>query len=401
MYIAEKLKKHLDQLSLRKRMIYSNILMFLIPVAVTVITALGVLGIASYAFIHFYLPRMGLTVKELHEMGEQYEGDLKSFLILITVLCLVMLILLCLSIIFTSRFLTRFMIRRLEKPLNLLTEGVANISAGHLEYTIYYPHTDEFAPVCAAFNDMANRLKKSAEQLASEEQHRKELFAGISHDLRSPLTSVRAYTEALLDGVAKTPEDMRRYLNKIQLHEAEIEHMVEALFLYTKMGLKDYPVHLQTLNIRQELLRICEKNPSDKHLSIDTAAVLPYDVTADPFLLERVILNLLDNSYKYRRGEVAHITIHTSHESDGILLSFSDDGIGVAEELLSRLFDPFYRTDPARNHPAGGSGLGLAIVREAVNHIGGKVWAEKPSGGGLCIQILMKEAGSDAEHFDY
>lgn len=400
MRMIKKLRERLYHLSIRKRLNYSNTLMFLIPVALTAVTAFAALGIALYAFERFYLPRMGLTVRELREMGEQYENDLKSFLILVAALGLVMLALLVLSIIFTNRFLTRFVLRRVEEPLDLLTEGVSQISSGRLDHTISYDRKDEFLPVCDAFNVMAERLRTSAEQAAEEEQSRRELFAGISHDLRSPLTSVRAYTEALLDGVAKTPEDTRRYLNKIRLHEAEIEHMVEALFLYTKMELKDYPVHLQNLALRSELLRICEENPIDEHLSVDLTGVQPFTVTADPFLLERIVLNLLDNSRKYRRGELAHVRISSACADGGILLSFADDGIGVPEELLPRLFDPFYRTDPARNNPAGGSGLGLAVVREAVSHLGGSVWAENVSGGGLDVKIRLQEAMNDGKHSD-
>ena len=401
MRIHEKLKKHLYHLSLRKRLTYSNILMFLIPVAVTMITAIAALGIAFYAFEHFYLPRMGLTMKELHEMGEQYEDSLKSFLVLVAVLGLVMLAWLILSIVFTNRFLTRFMLRRVEEPLDLLTQGVAQISSGRLDYTLFYDRDDEFAPVCRAFNDMAGRLLSSAEQSAAEEQSRRELFAGISHDLRSPLTSVRAYTEALLDGIAKTPEDTERYLTRIHLHEMEIEHMVEALFLYTKMELKDYPVHLQRLQLKQELIRICEENPADEHLEVDLTELQPLSVTADPFLLERIILNLLDNSRKYRKDAVAHVRIAAVSADNGIVLSVADDGIGVPEELLPRLFDPFYRTDPARNNPAGGSGLGLAIVREAVAHLGGTVWAENVPGGGLDVKIRLQEVMDNGKHPDH
>lgn len=390
MRIMKNIRERLYHLSVRKRLNYSNILMFLIPVAVTVVTAFAAIGIVLYSFEHFYLPRMGLTVKELREMGEQYENNLKSFLILVAALGLVMFILLILSIIFTNRFLTRFVLRRIDEPLNLLTEGVAKIGSGQLDHVISYDRKNEFKPVCDAFNDMAVRLKASAEQAAAEEQSRRELFAGISHDLRSPLTSVRAYNEALLDGVAKTPEDTRRYLNKIRLHEAEIEHMVEALFLYTKMELKDYPVHLQNLDLRSELLRICQENPIDEHLSIDLNGIQPFTVTADPFLLERIVLNLLDNSRKYRRGEIGHVRISSSFKDNGILLSFADDGIGVQEELLPRLFDPFYRTDPARKKPADGSGLGLAVVREAVSHLGGSVWAENVCGGGLDVKIRLQ-----------
>lgn len=443
MRAAEKVKKRIYGLSLRERLTYSNILMFLIPVVLTVLTALAAVGVAFYAFVRFYLPRMGLTVRGLHEMGEQFEGELKSFVVLVAVLCVIMLALLVLAVVLTNRFLVRFMLRRVEEPLERLTAGVAKVSAGQLDYELSYDRTDEFRPVCDAFDDMTSRLRDAAERSAAEEQSRRELFAGISHDLRSPLTSVRAYTEALLDGVAKTPEDTRRYLTKIQRHEAEIERMVDALFLYTKMELRDYPVHLAPLDLRAELGRICggALDSPDAHLAVDLSGVGDLRVEADPFLLERVVLNLLDNSRKYRRGDVAHVRIsavreerdtcpescahdardarethnaHDAHEThnahktnevrdtcpeNGILLSVADDGVGVPEEQLGRLFDPFYRTDPARRNPAGGSGLGLSVVREAVGHLGGRVWAENVPGGGLDVKIILVEA-NDAEHTD-
>lgn len=383
MRTTEKLKTRIDRLSIRKRLTYSNILMFLIPVAVTVGTTVFMFTIAAWVFRHAYLPRM----KPLEEMGEQYEREIRSFLLLVAVLCLLMLALLILSIVVTNRFLTRFMFRRVEEPLRLLTEGVAKVSSGELDYAIHYDRPDEFWPVCKAFNEMATRLRVSAERSATEEQSRRELFAGISHDLRSPLTSVRAYTEALLDGMAKTPEDTRRYLIKIRTHEGEIERMVEALFLYTKMELRDYPVCRQMLDLRTELMRICEEIPTDSGLAVDLSDVLPISVMADPFLLKRVILNLLDNSRKYRRGDIAHVRVTAVRTEHGALMSVADDGTGVPEELLSRLFDPFYRTDPARGNPAGGSGLGLAIVRKAVERLGGKVWAENVPGGGLDVKI--------------
>ena len=153
--------------------------------------------------------------------------------------------------------------------------------------------------------------------------------------------------------------------------------------------------------VQGKLARICAENPADEHLDTDLSAVRPLSVSADPFLLERVILNLLDNSRKYRRGEIAHVRVSTEKDARGVLLKLTDDGIGVAPELLPRLFDPFWRADPARSNPAGGSGLGLAVVREAVSHLGGSVWAEAAPGGGLAVNILLKEADGHAEDSDH
>ena len=401
MRLTDRVRRRVSRLTVRERLTYSNILMVLVPVVVTVLVAALALGVAFYAFTRFYLPRMGLELRDLHDMGEIYEGELKSFVVLLGVLGLVMLTLLVLTVVLTNRFLVRFMLRRVEEPVGRLTAAAARISEGDLGTRIAYERQDEFLPVCEAFDRMGERLRVSGERAAAEEQSRRELFAGISHDLRSPLTSVRAYTEALLDGVAQTPEDARRYLTKIRTHEAEIERLVEALFLYTKMQLRDYPVHTTAVHLAPELARITEDNPMD-HLTVDLGGVGDVFVAADPFLLERVTVNLLDNSRKYRRGDTATVTVTAERGGEGVRLTFRDDGIGVPPETLPRLFDPFYRTDPARAYPAGGSGLGLAIVREAVRHMGGRVFAESPQGGGLAVHIILPEVTDDGkEHPDH
>ena len=114
-----------------------------------------------------------------------------------------------LTVLMTNRFLTRFVVRKIEEPLDLLSEGARRLGEGDLDFRIAYTGKDEFAPVCGAFNEMTARLKDSVERTRRDEESRKELLAGISHDLRSPLTSIRAYVEGLLDGVAQTEESKR------------------------------------------------------------------------------------------------------------------------------------------------------------------------------------------------
>lgn len=117
-----------------------------------------------------------------------------------------------LSILLTNGFLTKFVFKKIEDPLAILTNGVHEIRDGNLDYRIAYDRRDEFQPVCEDFNEMAGKLKESVDQIQQQERSRKELVAGISHDIRSPLTSIQAYVEGLLDGVAKTPEAQKRYL---------------------------------------------------------------------------------------------------------------------------------------------------------------------------------------------
>ena len=136
-----------------------------------------------------------------------------------------------LTVLMTNRFLTRFVVRKIEEPLDLLSEGARRLGEGDLDYRIAYAGKDEFVPVCGAFNEMAARLKESVERTRRDEESRKELLAGISHDLRSPLTSIRAYVEGLLDGVAQTEESKQRYLRTIRTKAEDIDRLVSQLFL--------------------------------------------------------------------------------------------------------------------------------------------------------------------------
>ena len=147
-----------------------------------------------------------------------------------------------LTILMTNRFLTRFVVRKIEEPLDLLSEGARRLGDGDLDYRIVYAGEDEFAPVCTAFNEMAARLKDSVGRTRRDEESRKELLAGISHDLRSPLTSIRAYVEGLLDGVAKTEEAKQRYLHTIHTKAEDIDRLVSQLFLY--LELNNYQVEI-------------------------------------------------------------------------------------------------------------------------------------------------------------
>lgn len=396
--MLQRVKERLSAGTVREGLATSNTLMVVIPVLTALLAAVAAVAVGAVFLVYVTLPRMGLDISDIHDWGEGYETQIKHFLLFAGGLFLLLVGLIVLSIVLTNRALTRFMLRRVEEPLAQLADGAARIAAGDLRTEIAYDRADEFAPVCGSFNRMAARLREAARQAEREEQARRELFAGISHDLRSPLTAVRAYTEALADGVAQTPEDTARYVHKIQVREAELEKLVEALFLYTRMQVKEYPVQLQSVNLLQEAARLVQTAPEEVRV---TADLPPLWVQADPALLARVFANLLDNSRKYRRGDAAHVRLSAERAEAGVLLSVTDDGIGVSPEEAERLFAPFYRTDPARQNPGGGSGLGLAIVREAVAHMGGTVRAQAVPEDGLCIQIWLREGEKDGGNSDH
>lgn len=315
----------------------------------------------------------------------------------------VLLLAILLSVIFTDRFLTRFVVRHVEQPLELLSDGVRQISGGNLDYRLEYGEKDEFLPVCQDFNDMARRLRESVERSQREEESRREMMAGISHDLRSPLTSIQAYVEGLLDGVASTPEMQRRYLTTIKTRAEELERMVERILTYSRMELEEAPRDAKPLPLDESLrtaIREVSADYAGRGLDI-TAALEPFTATADAAELRQILLNIADNSLKYKVKARAALRVQLKSGGESCLLSFTDDGPGVPEEALAKLFDEFYRADSSRSDRTKGSGLGLAIVAKAAKRMGGTVRAERAEGGGLSI-ILTIPKGDDgnAENSD-
>ena len=331
--------------------------------------------------------------------GEHTGEEVKAAVALSALLILLAIVL---SILATNRFLTRFVLRRVEEPLDLLAAGVRRIGEGDLDFRIAYAGKDEFAPVCGAFNEMAARLKESVERTRRDEESRKELLAGISHDLRSPLTSIRAYVEGLLDGVAQTEESKQRYLRTIRTKAEDIDRLVSQLFLYSKLDLEGVPMEMRPIRLDAFVAGFAEEAALDSRtrgLEITAEQLTPVTVSADPEQLRRVLSNILENSIKYKAKETGRFRI-TLEESGRLTLA--DDGPAVPEEALPKLFDVFYRSDPARKNPAGGSGLGLAIAAKAVQGMGGTVRAFNVPGGGLAIEItLPKEEHGDAEDPDH
>ena len=351
-----------------------------------------------------------LFLKEESVRGEPYTTclfgttgarDIRPLKTALAVCCLVILLAIVLSIRVTNRFLTRFVFRRIEEPLDILTQGVHQLRDGNLDFRILYDRADEFRPVCQDFNEMAGRLKANVQQLQNEEQSRKTLIAGISHDIRSPLTSIQAYVEGLLDGVARTPEAQKKYLTTIKTKAEDLEHIVDQLFLYAKMELGEGADRLAPLRLDRFLRDTLEElKPEYAARGLDIQyALTPAEILGDPVQLQRIVTNLADNSLKYKTAPRCRMDIRLFREEENLILSFADDGPGVPEEALPHLFEVFYRGDPARQNPGSGSGLGLAIVAGAAKNCGAGIRAQKSPLGGLEIQMIWREA--HGEHTDH
>jgi len=296
-----------------------------------------------------------------------------------------------------NRSLTRFITKRITTPIEVLVSGVHEISDGNLDYRIKYDYKDEFQTICNDFNDMAQRLFDMVNARQKDEENRKELIAGISHDLRTPLTSIKAYIEGIEKGVSSTPQVQQKYIDTIKNKAADMEHIINQLFMFSKLDIGEFPLRLETVDVAEVIGDFIEESASeykDKGLSVSFPKKTNGLFTdIDVVQFRNVLHNIFENSVKYKTSDHVKSEIACVDAGGSILLSVADDGPGVPEESVDKLFDVFYRGDASRKDPSNGSGLGLAITKKIIEQSGGTIRAENSSAGGLKITITLPKSG--------
>ena len=297
--------------------------------------------------------------------------------------------------------LSRWISNSVLGPLNHLSAGAREIRNGNLDYEIRYEKRDEFGEVCRDFNEMRGYLKQSVEQRQEFERRRQDLITGVSHDLRTPLTSIKGYLEGILEGIAETPEKQTRYLNAIRIRAGDLERLVDSLSVYSRLGNRASAYQRNPGDMREFLERYVESSWETLRRDRVTVRICgeseTYPVMMDEDAWRRVFDNLFANTVRYRKKQASAVTIQLE-KKDGqteLELTFADDGPGVPGESLERIFDQFYRTDEARTHAGNGSGIGLAIVREIVKGHGGRVRAENQNGLAIIMTIPMQAQETD------
>ena len=283
-------------------------------------------------------------------------------------------------------------------PLNKLKEASRKISEGNLDFAIEYTGSDEITDVIRQFDHMRIKLLESNETQRIYEEDRKELIAGISHDLRTPLTSIKGYASGLIDGIADTPEKQKKYYTTIYNTAVEMDKLVDDLFLFSKLDLDKIPFVFEHVEIGNYISQCCEelKFSMDKKKICLSFANLCKDsvyVMLDRDQFARVLINIAENSAKYKKNEIGSLYVAVTEQDNEVVIAMKDDGIGVDSAIVGKIFDSFYRDDPARTNPVKGSGLGLSIAKQIVTSHGGRIWAESNIGDGLTVFISLPKDG--------
>lgn len=315
------------------------------------------------------------------------EKGLTSFL----VLCIVSFLL---SFVVVTIIVLYQFSRSIINPLHTLQSAAAEIAKGNLDHSISEEGDQEIQALCRDLELMRIRLKDSVHTQLKYEDNRKLLISSISHDLKTPVTSIKGYVEGILDGVARDPEKIDRYLRTISLKAQQIDQMIDDLLLYAKLDLNQIPFDFEKIDI-EEYLRNCiiENEPEleQNQIKIEFYNELGHKrlVLIDRERMRRVIMNILDNSCKYMSKGQGEIGIYLRETVSSIIIELRDNGSGINEKDLPYIFDRFYRSDPARSK---GSGLGLAIAKQIIEGHNGRVWAVSQGNVGTSIMISLSKS---------
>lgn len=294
------------------------------------------------------------------------------------------------ALVLMSRIFTKNLAKHIMEPLELLEEGAERIRNNDLSTEIRYVGDAEFEDVCITFNHMQEHILKEQEKNRKYEKARTDMIAGISHDLRTPLTAIRGTIKGLMDGIAATPEMQKKFLETAYRRTGDMDGLLNQLFYVSKIETGNMPLSLKKIDIsdfirnyvtgKQNLL-----DQKTEQLQADTGEI-SVDVCADPEQLQRIFDNLLENSRKYAERDLLKMVISLKRTPDGVGICFRDNGEGVPEEKLPYVFDEFYRGDESRNKKEG-NGLGLYIVKYLIEAMGGKVRGENADGFAVWMEL--------------
>ena len=266
-------------------------------------------------------------------------------------------------------------LRRQLQPLRWLGEGVAGLSEGHLDVVVPKRSTDEFGLLTDAFNRMVGRVKDMI-------RARDRLLLDVSHELRSPLTRLKVALELVAD-----PDMKARMAADVAEMEIMIGELLELERLRDGRGINT--TRQNVVSLLGDAARNYDERPPGVRVSAETPEIL-VDIDADR--MRTVIRNLLENAVKYSLPTSRPVEISVSQTAETVVVRVTDDGVGIPEGDVERVFEPFFRVDRSRSKSTGGYGLGLSICKRVMEAHGGSIAIERPAGRGTSFVLTFRKA---------
>lgn len=377
---GEKMKKEKKQLSLNAKIIITCFFMVIVPNILIFCSLMGIKG--------YFEATMGSAFRD------RVDPSILRFFIMDTLISVIIILVICMFVV------RRYVYKEIVRPISELNVAMKKIAEGNLDYRMENKYESEMGEVFNNYEEMRLKLKESTTEMMENEEHNRELVSNISHDLKTPITSIKGYVEGIMDGVADTPEKMDRYIKTIYNKANDMDRLINELTIYSKIDNNRILYNFQRINVSEYFEDCVDEVGLDlesKNIKLNFDNLIPDDtiVIADPEQMKRVINNIIGNSIKYMDKDLTKeqgmIEIRLLDDIDSIRIEIEDNGRGIAARDLGRIFERFYRTDASRNSSRGGSGIGLSIVKKIIEDHGGYIWATSKEGEGTCMHFVLRK----------
>ena len=279
-----------------------------------------------------------------------------------------------------------FLSSTITERIHLLKGAAEKLAGGDLKTRVPIQGRDEVATLAASFNQMAEQLQAADQKQRELESLRRDLIAWVSHDLQTPLASMRAILEAITDGVVDDPETVKRYLNTAQRDVRYLSALIDDLFQMAQLDAGGFPLHRAEASLSDlvsDTLESFTELAKQQEIALEGNVDLDVDpVDMDTQAIGRVLNNLIGNALRHTTK--GRVSVWVRRSAQGVEVTISDTGEGIRVEDIAHIFERFYRGDASRsrNRGTGGAGLGLAIARGIVQAHGGEIKVESQAGKG-------------------
>jgi len=278
---------------------------------------------------------------------------------------------------------------RIIRPILELKNSAVQISKGSFENKIVINSSDEVGELANAFNTMSRELENRISIINAEKEKQKQFVTNVSHELKTPLTTILGYVD-LLSTKGHEKDVLDTSVHYLQSAGERLSVLINDLIDLSSLSRYEFEIKPEITDVT-ELLRdiIGQMSPKAGKFNIKMHSDLPASLKAliDPTRIKQAVVNILDNSIKYSSGDSINILLYENQ--DMLYIEIKDNGCGMPEDLLEKIFEPFYRIDKARTRSLGGNGLGLAITREIVEKHNGEVKIESKVGEGTKVVIVL------------
>jgi len=284
--------------------------------------------------------------------------------------------------------------RELILPIKTLAKATSELKNNNLGYSIHSNSKDELGLLCNNFEEMRLILKSEMEARISHERELKELISNISHDVKTPLTAIKGYSEGLLDGIADTEEKQEMYLRTIRNKSDEVASLIDELSTFMLIDCNQIVYNFNRINVLSYFSDFADELECEltiKGAMFDFKPEISENTyfNVDPDKLFRVLSNIVGNSLKYCGSNTPSILIKLHEDDTHVIASLTDNGMGIAAKDLPYIFDRFFRADTSRSSKTGGTGLGLSIAKKIITEHGGTISAVSALSHGTTITIVL------------